>query len=819
MQTADAESGDPREVISFNKGWLFHRGGGLGPECIGFGNHGFTADETRLWQKVGNHGISKPENTVVDAWRKVDLPHDFVIEGEFTNKAHFTNGSLAGDEAWYVRKFDLPEQDRGRRIKVEFDGVYRNCSLFFNGQFVGRHLSGYTSFGFDLTDLCRFGKPNSLAVHVDAVENELWSYEGGGIYRGVRLIKTDPLHIPQWGVFVRTGGADDPGRVDLEVSVRNDSAEAAEFDVKVAILGPDCKGGPGATVPGRVEAFSTVVLRHTLQVKSPRLWDVDQPVLYVMELMIERPDRITDTWCQLFGFRYFHFDPDTGFHLNGRSLKLKGVCCHQDHAAVGSAVPPALQMWRVRRLKEMGCNAIRTSHNPPDPALLDACDRLGMMVMDEIRLPGTSGDLLADFESLVLRDRNHPSVILWSLGNEEMAIQETEWGVEIFRRLQHLAHRLDPSRPATYAMNCEWLKIAAFHNDKDFRFDVFGANYRSGLGGECYDRFHEAYPDWPLVGAETWGGGATRGLYESDIGGAQSVSLMNHYLNRDSVWGDKPDFRFVSAYGNWRTAWGASLEDVWRDCATRPFMAGTFLWTGFDYRGETTPYRWPAVVTRFGLLDLCGFNKEIAHYLRAWWRPRDPHVFLMPHWNWEGQEGSPIDVRCYSNAAEVELFLNGASLGRKVMIENGRLDWRVPYECGELKAVGYGKDGREIGVHRRRTAKAPAAIVLSSGFGWVKGLDEEFVIAVDAAIVDADGELCPRSTNLVEFAVEGQAEILGVGNGNPLSHEPDKASRRAAFNGLCQIILKTNQIDAVARLEAKSAGLPSQAFQLSKGKI
>lgn len=817
MNGTATDNASAREILLLDSGWLFHRGGKLDFACLGFANIGRLHDETRAWQKVGNHGVANPANTLVDAWPKVNLPHDFVIEGAFIRTAPVNNGSLPGDEAWYVKKFELPESDRDRRIHVEFDGVYRDCSVFFNGQLVGRHLSGYTSFGFDLSDLCRFGKTNALAVHVAATENELWSYEGGGIYRSVRLVKTAPVHIPMWGVYVRTGGEEDPGRVDVEATVRNESGCPCLAEVRFVVLDPRGRAVAEAAAEAEVAAYDETLLRQMLRVEAPLLWSRDTPRLYALEVQVAQAGRVVDRYRLPFGIRHFRFDPERGFFLNGRPMKLKGVCCHQDHAGVGVALPAGLQEWRVRRLKELGCNAIRTSHNPPDPALLDACDRLGMMVMDEIRLPGTSGEFLADFESLVRRDRNHPSVILWSLGNEEMDIQKNETGVRVFSRLQQLAHRLDPSRPATYAMNCDWVSLSAFQASQGFRIDVFGANYRARAGSASYDLFHGRFPDWPIVGTETWGGGATRGLYESDLGGPQAVALSDEaHLRSAGAWGDKPDLRFASAWGNWRAPWGAGIEEVWRDCASRPFLAGTFLWTGFDYRGEVGPYTWPAVVTRFGILDLCGFSKEIAHYLRAWWRPGDPHVFVMPHWNWEGREGEPLDVRCYANTAEVEIFLNGTSFGRKAMPENDRLEWRVPYEPGELKAVGYDRVGREVACHRRRTAKAPAAVVLSPGFGWT-GAGSGRVIAVDAAIVDADGELCPRASNLVEFAVEGPVEVLGVGNGNPLSHEPDKAARRFAFHGLCQVILQAVEGAGTATLTASSAGLGSATLALDSG--
>ncbi|MBI4978964.1 MAG: glycoside hydrolase family 2 protein [Spirochaetes bacterium] len=759
-------------------------------EALAWGNHDFTAGEIRIWQKAENHGLSKPENPHTDGWRTVGIPHDFVIEGAFTDKAPLNNGSLAGGKAYYVNKFELPP-DAGQRIHLEFDGVYRDCTVHVNGHFIGRHLSGYTSFGFDITEVCRFGAMNAVCVHVNATENELWSYEGGGIYRDVKLITTAQVFVPQWGVCVRTGDESAVGNTGVMVSIRNASCSTIRCDAVCSIVDAD---GKTVAVSRKetvdITALDDVDVALHASVQKPVLWNVDAPVLYRVVVEISVDGDLVDCYEQPFGYRTFRFDPATGFYLNGVNMKLKGVCCHQDHSGVGVAVPPALQEWRVRRLKDLGANAIRTSHNQPDPALLDACDRLGMLVMDEIRMPGIGDELTSQFKDTLRRDRNHPAVILWSLGNEEMGIQHKSSGIKIFRRLQELSHKLDPTRPTTYAMNCDWINISKYHDDNGFRFDVFGANYRSDQKSARYDEFHQRHPDWPMLGSETWGGTCTRGLYEPDTS-TIPVTINPRRMNDADLWADEAQSGYVSAYQNYHTPWGYSIEECWQDCANRPYMAGTFLWTGFDYRGETSPYLWPAVITRYGILDLCGFYKEAAHYLRAWWRPDDPHLFLMPHWNWEGYEGKAIDVWCYSNAASVELFLNGRSLGKKTMPVNDKLTWQVPWEQGTLEAKGYDSAGTIIANAVRRTAKAPEKVILSSGRTTCRA-DGRDIIVIDASIVDASGEVCPRAQNEVVFNVEGPAEILGVGNGNPMSHEPDKGTnRRKAFHGLCQVILQS----------------------------
>ncbi|MCB0130574.1 MAG: DUF4982 domain-containing protein, partial [Caldilineaceae bacterium] len=449
----------------------------------------------------------------------------------------------------------------------------------------------------------------------------------------------------------------------------------------------------------------------------------------------------------------------------------------------------------------IGCNAIRTSHNPPDPALLDACDRLGMLVMDEVRLPGASDEILGQLESLIRRDRNHPSVILWSLGNEEMSIQHTEIGINMFRRMQHLARKLDPSRLTIYAMNMHWIDICDIHAAADFRFDVFGANYRSGQQSEHYDEFHQKYPDWPLIGTETYGGAATRGLFGPDKSHLP-VQIDDRWLDGPERWRDEKYVGIASAYGGTSTPWGYSLEETWLDCVARPYLAGTFIWTGFDYRGETFPYDWPSVISRFGVLDHCGFYKETTHYLRAWWRRDDPHIFIFPHWNWPGREGESIDVWCYANSHSVELFLNGESLGRKIMPENFRLSWDVAYVPGVLEAKGYDAGGNLVTSIVRRTAGAPATVVMTPSTTSLTANGEDVVI-VEVAVVDKHGEFCPLADDTIEFHVDGPLEILGVGNGDPLSHEPDTgANQRRAYHGLCQVILRSTGASGRAVLRA-----------------
>ena len=801
-----------REILSLNKNWFFHAGDDVTEDARLFGNVQIIANETNLWQKAGNHGLSKAANPHVKNWRQVNVPHDYALESDFTPDVAANVGALRHGKAIYVKHFDLSTHDKRKRIFIEFDGIYRNSEIFVNGHFMHRHLSGYTSFGIDITEICVFGGENAVAVHVDARDNELWSYEGAGIYRNVRLVKTAPVFIPQWGTFVHSGDETNPGRITMQTTIRNMHYHPTTCRVQQRILSPDGQTLQTLECDAQVDAVDAVVLKQETHLQNPVLWRVDDPQLHTLVTTVFVGDEVVDTYETPFGVRFFKFDPDTGFYLNGEPLKLKGVCCHQDHACVGVAVPAAVQAWRVARLKDMGVNALRTSHNPPDPALLDACDRLGMLVMDEVRLPGVSSEMLGQLESLILRDRNHSSVILWSIGNEEMLIQNTRQGVEIFRRMQHLTKKLDPSRLTTYAMNETWIEICDTHANADFRTDVFGANYRSGQRSENYDDFHAKYPDWPLIGSETFGGGATRGLFEPDKS-QLPVTIAKRWLTHESNFPDKRFPKMASAYGQTFTPWGYSIEETWQDCANRPYLAGTFIWTGFDYRGETFPYDWPSVISRFGILDYCGYYKEIAHYLRAWWRTNDPHLFIFPHWNWQGREGETIDVWCYANCASVELFLNGVSQGKQTMPENHRLEWPVVFEAGVLEAVGFDAQGREVMRDVRRTTGAPAAIKLLPSVTSLNA-DGEDCVVIEVQVLDKAGDVHPLADNEVTFTVDGPATLLGVGNGNPHSHEPDKATKRRVFHGLAQLIVQTHENPGSIKITAESWKLTPATLEL-----
>ncbi len=770
-----------RERLLMDFGWRFHRGD-VAPERLSEG-----------WLKSGNFKVGGPALTLDDsAWRVVDLPHDFVVEGEFTQpdkafashsgamaesirSTHVSHGSLPIGVAWYRKTFKVPKRDLGKRLVLDFDGAFRNCTVFLNEHYVGSHLSGYASFRFDVTDMVTYGGRNLLAVRVDASEYEGWFYEGGGIYRHTWLVKTDPLHVAPWGTLVTSEVEETARPESAVVTARTTLQNRYTDDVTCRLISTvlDANGRAVARAESTVEipAWDDGDSTQQMVVEKPRLWSVDEPNLYTLVTTLKVGARAVDEYTTTFGIRTIRFDADTGFFLNGEPVKLKGVCCHQDHAGVGSALPDALQAFRIKRLKAMGCNAYRTAHNPPTPELLDACDRLGMLVMDETRLLSSSRDCLEQLESMVKRDRNHPSVILWSLGNEEWTVQGRDDGARMAATMKQLVKKLDPSRPVTVAMN------GVFGGPVVDVLDVMGFNYHP----EVYDDFHEKYPGKPAVVAESASTVTTRGVYADD-----------------------KERGYVSAYDRNRPQWGDTAEVSWKAVATRPWQGGTFVWTGFDYRGEPIPYRWPCISSHFGILDLCGFPKDKFYYYKARWTD-EPMVHLLPHWNWPGRESKPIEVWCHTNCDEAELRLNGASLGRKKLPKDSHVEWKVKYAPGTLEARGY-RGGKVVATTSVETTGPAAAIRLTPDRATI-GADNEDAAVVMVEGVDAQGRSVPIADNEIVFDINGPGRIIGVGNGDPSSHEPNKASRRRAFNGLAQVIVEATREPGAIKLTATSPGL------------
>ncbi len=727
--------------------------------------------------------FSKPSRPDFDdtGWEAIDLPHDWAVALPFHEDEWLTaHGSkpLGRDYpetsiGWYRRVFEIPAGDLGKRLSLEFDGVFRDSMVALNGNFLGRNLSGYAPFSYDITDHAWYGRKNVLVVRVDATEHEGWWYEGAGIYRHVWLVKTNPVHVPQWGTFVTSEVKGNSATLTIATEVGNDQESEASCTVASKIL--DSKGNvaathraPAVSIPG----WRRRKITQKVKVDNPQLWSIEEPNMYRLETTVEVNRTATDTCETPFGIRTIRFDKDKGFFLNGKPVKIKGTCNHQDHAGVGIALPDRLQYFRIAKLKEMGSNGLRTSHNPPTPELMDACDRLGMVVLDETRMFSSVPEGLSELSRLVRRDRNHPSVVFWSTGNEE-AEQSTDRGARMCRD-HETPGPAARSHPAHYPGDERRLGKGI-----TTVLDIMGFNYKHAPE---IDGFRRKFPNMPCVGTETASTVSTRGIYFND-----------------------PGRGYVSSYDVNYPPWATSAEEWWQIYDQRPWLSGGFVWTGFDYRGEPTPYGWPCISSHFGLIDTCGFFKDLAYYYKAWWGDQ-PVLHLFPHWNWD-QEGKPIDVWCFTNLDKVELFLNGKSLGMRTVQKNSHAAWKVNYMPGAMEARGY-KGGRQVMTAKRETTGKPARIVLQPDRAKINA-DGEDVSVVAVSVVDSQGRVVPVAHNLISFQVSGAGRLIGVGNGDPSSHEADKASQRHAFNGLCVAIVQSTKQAGSITVQATSPGLES----------
>lgn len=775
-----------RERLSLDFDWRF----ALGHAADAKKDFEFARDRSLV--KAGEaRGAASPKFDD-SSWRTLDLPHDWAIElpldpagdKELCEHGFHPIGPDHPENSvgWYRKQFEIPKFDEGRRISVEFDGVFRDSIVWINGHRLGRHASGYAGFGFDLTDLLNYGGENSLVVRADATHYEGWWYEGAGIYRHVWLIKTHPIHIAPMGVQVISRPRGEFADITITTRIVNHSESAASVELvsAVAAASPRRPDAPAARTRRRIEPWSEVEFLQKLRIKNPRRWSPDEPNLYRLQSTIRRSGRPLDQLETTFGIRTLRWDARKGFVLNGKPFKIRGTCNHQQHAGVGVAMPDRLHEMRIEKLKELGCNAYRCSHYPVASELLDACDRLGILVVAENRLAGTSPRFLRDFEWMIRRDRNHPSVILWSIGNEEHTIQWSTAGERIGRTLVRRAHRLDPTRKVTAAMHDRGLG-EGFANI----VDVHGWNY---IKVGDIEAFHRRRPDQPIVGTEEGSTVTTRGEYADD-----------------------PVRGYVSAYDRRTPKWGSTAESWWSFFAKRNWLTGGFVWTGFDYKGEPIPYRWPCTGSHFGLMDQCSFAKDIYYYYKAWWSDR-PVLHLFPHWNWGGREGQEIEVCCFSNCDEVELKLNGRSHGRQQMPRYGHLAWKVPYEPGMLEADGF-RDNQRIMRAKRQTTGSAAAITLSADRKTIIA-DGRDVACVTVSAVDAQRCAVPTAGDLIEFEIRGAGKLLGVGNGDPSSHESEKAASRSLFNGLAMALVQSTKAKGEIVLTASARGLPPARLRL-----
>ena len=764
----------PREQLLFDFGWKFQFGHGSDPaRDLGFGN------SQGDFAKTGDFEFSKAKFDD-SKWRALNLPHDWAVELPFVrDEVQSSHGFKPlgrrypeTSVGWYRREFDIPAGDLGRRISVEFDGAFRSVLIFVNGCFVGRNDNGYAPFRFDLTDFLSYGQKNYIVIRVDASFGDGWFYEGAGIYRHVWLTKTDALHLGKWESTVRGAVSGGAATLSLGTLVVNEGAQAESAKVSWRIV--DEAGKTVATAeaaPQSIAVDGSATFTATAKLANPELWSVDAPHLYSAIVTVEAGGKPRDAERVSFGVRTAVFDADKGFFLTGKPLKIQGTCNHQDHAGVGAALPDRLQWFRLGVLREMGGNAVRTSHNMPTPEWVEACDRMGMMMMCETRQMSSNPEGLAQLEVMVKRYRNSPSIILWSVGNEENQLQneEAEQGAKIGAAMVRRCHELDPTRVVSAAVNSD--------NEKGVSdaFDIIGFNYNQKFP----DGYHKEHPKRPIYGSETSSAISTRGVYSTD-------PLRNTINAYDGV-----------------VPWGETAEGWWKFYGNRDWAAGGFAWTGFDYRGEPTPYGWPSINSQFGIVDMCGFPKDTFYYYKAWWGT-EPSLHLFPHWNFEGREGDEIPVWVYSNLDEVELFVNGKSLGSQKVPHLGHVQWKARYEAGSIEARG-SKGGKVVLTEKRETTGPAVTIRLTADRAEINA-DGEDVAVFTVEALDKQGRAVPTASNLIGFKVTGEGALIGVGNGDPNCQQSDKEPRRSLFNGLAQVILQATKIPGEIQIEAHKEG-------------
>jgi beta-galactosidase len=767
----------PREHLLFDFDWKFQFGHGSDPaRDLDFGNgQGDFAKSGDFKFATAKFDDSK--------WRALNLPHDWAVELPFVHDEELQGHGYKPlgrrypetSVGWYRRSFDIPESDRGRRISLEFDGAFRDALVFLNGYFIGRNNNGYAPFGFDLSDFLIYGGKNYLVVRMDASFGDGWFYEGAGIYRHVWLTKTDALHLGKWESYVRTHVHGSETVLTLGTVVQNASTKPENCGVSWKIL--DASGKIVATagaVPQKIEADGSARFESAARLTDPVLWSPETPNLYSAIVTVESNGKSRDAERVSFGVRTVVFDADKGFFLNGKPVKIKGTCNHHDHACVGAALPDRLQWYRLAVLKEMGGNAVRTSHNMPTPEWVEACDRMGMMMMCETRLMSSNAEGMAQLELMVKRYRNCPSVIIWSMGNEEWVLQGAPQGEPVMSAMVERTHELDPTRLCTAAVNGDW--SSAFSD----ALDVEGFNYNL----KDIDPWRKTHPKKPAIGSETASTVATRGIYSTD-------KLRN----------------WVSAYDVNITDWSETAEVWWKFYAAREWLAGGFAWTGFDYRGEPTPYGWPSINSQFGIVDMCGFPKDDFYYYKSWWDD-EPVLHLFPHWDWDEREGEPISVWVHSNLDEVELFLNGKSQGSQKVQPLTHLEWKVKYEPGVIEARG-SKGGKVVLTEKRETTGKPESIRLTADRTEIDANGEDIAV-LTVKVHDEEGRALPTAGNMISFKITGEGALLGVGNGDPNCQESDKDPKRSLFNGLAQVIVQASRTPGTITIEAYTEPWPRQ---------
>lgn len=780
----------PRQRTNFDSDWRFHLGD----------------------QPGARNPVFADSN-----WKLLDLPHDWSIDGPFdpNDPATVAGGALPGGIGWYRKTFYLDPSDKGCLYFIDFDGVYMNSQVWINGHYLGIRPYGYSSFEYELSPYLHFGRQrNRISVRVDNSKqpNSRW-YSGSGIYRNVWLVRTNPIHIAHWGTYVHTPEvSSQQATVVVQTRLVNSAVRSATVDLETILLDPEGRNIARFLSRKVLAGDGTGSLTQTLRVPRPQLWSLDHPQLYQVLTRITENGITQDSYRTPFGIRFFRFDPAGGFFLNGVSMKIKGVCDHHDLGCLGAAVNTDALKRQLTLLRAMGCNAIRTSHNPPAPELLDLCDRMGFIVMDEAFDCWKKGKNPYDYHlywdqwhardlsDMIRRDRNHASVFIWSIGNE-IPDQWDSQGTSIARELAGIVHSLDTTRPITSACNDPQPDNSIIRSGA---LDLIGYNYHQ----QSFPDFPKVFPNKAFIATETTSALESRGEYLMP-----SDSIRRWPLPQQSTGHMNPDFT-CSAYDNISAPWGSTHEETWKIVKKYPFLSGMFIWTGFDYLGEPTPYGWPARSSYFGIIDLAGFPKDVYYMYQSEWT-RDTVLHLFPTWNWK--RGDSVDIWAYYNHADqVRLYLNGRFLGaRSKQGDQLHVWWRVAYEPGTLKAVSL-RGNKVIRVAEVRTAGAPARIQLLADRTKLKAGGRSLAF-VTVRILDSKGILVPHADNLIRFHVLGSGTLAGVDNGSETDHESFQQPRHRAFNGLCLVVLRSGKKPGPLTLQASGAGLQTAKLQFQTG--
>ena len=764
---ANAASQNGRTVTLLDDNWKFSLGYAGNPaKDFGHGTEYFTY----LAKVRANNDTKSPMRPKFNdsTWQTVNVPHDWAVDLPFAPEASHSHGYKTigwkypeTSVGWYRRHFTVDKADSARHVEVRFDGIFRDAQVFCNGFFLGHEPSGYATQTYDITDYLNFDGENVLTVRADASMEEGWYYEGAGIYRHVWLIESGKIHVSPMGTYVTETFNKDfsEATVKVETKIMNDGLSTSNFTVRQRII--DNEGNESANsgeIAGTLEPKGEKEYSRQLKIDSPHLWDTENPYLYTLLTEVSSNGKVTDTYTTKIGLRKAEWSADSGFSLNGHRLQIKGVNLHQDHAGVGTGIRDELWRYRIAQLKKLGCNAIRSSHNPASPALLDICDQTGMLMIDENRAMGINCEQTGQMRKMMERDRNHPCIILWSIGNEEWAIENNSEGEKTAASMTSYAHQIDSTRPTTVGNAGGTVLLRGV--------DVKGYNYiiQNDIDGQ-----HERY-GWMGTGTEETTGCGTRDCYFTDINQG-CMAALNRSPQKGTINEIERGMKFYNS---------------------RKWLGGLFFWTGFDYRGEPNPLAYPATGSQFGLLDYCGFPKDEAFYLQSWWTDK-PTLHLLPHWNLYNHEGEPVSVWAYSNCDEVELTVNGKNIGRQKMPKYGHLEWNTTYQPGKIEAKGY-IGGKKVLNEIVETTDDAQKIEITPHKSTMQA-DGQDMIVLDISLLDGHNRKVHDANYEMQVKVEGTGEILGWGNGNPGFKADERPTSEhkymnfSAFNGKAQVLI------------------------------